>query len=505
MFSAVASAFIIQVDSQLQPDPNDETAVLLRVLIYKIDNTTFGNTVPALPQWTGPPRTMVQVQAILFATLTISLLSALLAMLGKQWLNRYESTDMRGSAIDRSHNRQKKLGGIVGWYFDHVMETLSLMLQIALFLLGCALSLYLWGINITVASVVIGVTSIGVVLYLFIVVAGTASESCPYQTPAAHIFCHILCHLRVHLLPTLRSAPAAASAIISSNLSRLYHVSWCYRWPRNWWIAMGRPWYSIKNVLYTLFYLALLPIPPMHDAYVLGRLIIQSLVAFGRILYHRVVGNHRTTYRWFTDISSLRTLSLAQQTITMDLWCISWILQTSLDKTVHLSAFKHLISMPDLARFHPTLVLNCFNIFAGCISVSNSRVVVTQGSEQLAKVSADGFFRTLHHLATMDPASASLADLRRRYNEVFPSETDFTDLPFHSTMSKIHNLAGRFGNPRDIRWHSYRLSVQEYIPFARHMVEAAQEKYQQNKSTMDPPLRTLLPVPRSRVSGIRYR
>ena len=99
---------------------------------------------------------IVQVQAILFASLAASLLSALLAMLGKQWLNRYESVDMRGSAIKRSQNRQRKLDGINDWYFDRVMESLPLMLQAALLLLGCALSRYLWEINTTVALVVLG-------------------------------------------------------------------------------------------------------------------------------------------------------------------------------------------------------------------------------------------------------------------------------------------------------------------------------------------------------------
>ena len=35
LFSVFASAFFIQVDSQLQPDSGDETATHLRVLIYK--------------------------------------------------------------------------------------------------------------------------------------------------------------------------------------------------------------------------------------------------------------------------------------------------------------------------------------------------------------------------------------------------------------------------------------------------------------------------------------
>ena len=129
---------------------------------------------------------IVEVQAVLFASLAASLLSALLAMLGKQWLSRYASIDVRGSAIERSQNRQRKLDGIIGWYFDYVLESLPLMLQAGLLLPGCALSRYLWDVNATVGSVVVGITSCGVLFFLFIVIAGAASRRCPYQTPGAH-------------------------------------------------------------------------------------------------------------------------------------------------------------------------------------------------------------------------------------------------------------------------------------------------------------------------------
>ena len=59
------------------------------------------------------------------------------------------------------------------------------MLQLTLLLLGCALSRQIWEINTTVASVVLGVTSFGIFCYASIVVAGTTSPSCPYQTPGA--------------------------------------------------------------------------------------------------------------------------------------------------------------------------------------------------------------------------------------------------------------------------------------------------------------------------------
>ena len=101
----MTSTFIIQVDSQLQQDPNDETFALLRVL-YKIDNTTFGTDVPSLPKWSGALYTMAQVQAILFVSLTASLFSAFFAMLGKQWLNRYDSRNMQGSAIEETSSEK---------------------------------------------------------------------------------------------------------------------------------------------------------------------------------------------------------------------------------------------------------------------------------------------------------------------------------------------------------------------------------------------------------------
>ena len=459
MFSAVTSAFIIEVNSQLQPDPNDETASLLRVLLYKIDNTTFGNDIPTLPQWTGPSQTIVQVQAILFSSLAISLLSSFLAMLGKQWLNLYDWTDMRGSAVERCHNRQRKLGGIVAWYFEHVMESLPLMLQIALLLLGCALSRYLWEINITIASVVIGVTSFGVLFYIFIVIAATVFENCPYQTPSAHIFRHIF-H---HYLPALRKAPSATFSVLSSTLSELVRNSRCCSLPINWWSLIKRPWYSVSNIAYTLTYYLLLPLLALAvDAYHLSWVILRLLVTIGW-----------TACCWF--IATLLP-QREQRTIAPDLPCISWILQTSLDRDVHFSTFQRLISMPDLGHLDPILVVDCFGVFIGCINVIDGKVVIIQDLEHLAKVSASGLFRVLHHLMVIDPTSGILADLHRRYNKVFPAEVDFTGLPFSSTMTTIHALVNRFGNPCYDWWNNHRLPGNEHIPFSQRMMEAAQVK-----------------------------
>jgi hypothetical protein len=154
--SCVTYIFIVGVGSEFKPDPNKVIAALPHILRHMMDNTSFGNDVPTLPQWTGPPRAIVQVQAILLASLSASLLSIFLALFGKLWLNRYGSVDMRGSFIERCHRRQQKLDSIANWCFGRVMQYLPLILQGALLLLGFALSRHFWDIIGTVAPIFLG-------------------------------------------------------------------------------------------------------------------------------------------------------------------------------------------------------------------------------------------------------------------------------------------------------------------------------------------------------------
>jgi hypothetical protein len=497
LFSAVTSAFIIEVHSHLLQDPNDVTAALLRVLLYKIDNTTFGNDIPVLPQWTGPPRTIVHVQAILFASLAASLLSAFFAMLGKQWLNRYASTEMRGTAIERSQYRQRKLDGIVIWYFYHVMEALPLMLQVALLLLGCALSRYLWEIDITVASVVLAVTSFGLIFYILVVVAGTISVVCPYQTPGARILRHIS-HKISHciLLPALRSAPSVISKLstfVSSQFSYLIEASFCHLLAVKWSSSLQQPWYSMFNVAISLFCALAFPIALVADACLLGGVLLLSFVSLGKIVWYWLLAAPvvairdlsafgRTVYHRFVGTFSAQTRGLDRQTIALDLRCISWMLQMPLDKSVHLSALKHLATVMTLGNFDPILIFGCFDIFVDCIrvDVNNRKVVIMQGLEELAAVSAMCFLRTFHHLSVMDPTSPVLEDIRQRYSKVFPFEGGFRwSLPFNFTMDKIESLVDRSWDPRRALWGAWRPPAQEWISFARGIAGIAQEKYQQ--------------------------
>ena len=450
MFSAVTSAFIIEVNSQLQPDPNEETAALLRVLIYKMDNTTFGNDVPPVPQWPGPPRTIVQVQAILYASLATSLFSAFLAMLGKQWLNIYASTGMRGGAIECGRDRQRKLNGIITWYFEYVMESLPLMLQGALLLLGCALCIYLWGVNSTIALVVICVTSLGVTFYFFIVAAGTASESCPYQTPGSR---------------RLRSAALTIAPVFRDAIGCSRTVDVLQTIVGHYWTLQPR-----NDAMFTLSgTLRQLPEALVLDAFRLGPAMVRPLATITRRVYARLSG-----------LPSTPVDGLDQRT-TLDVQCISWVLRTSLDKAVHLSTLESLATMMSLADFDPTLVAYCFNIFIGCMKVTSRTVVITRGLEKLATASAMCLLRTFSHLSVVDPTSGVLGGVRQRYQKIFPSETRFEGSKFNHTLGAIHRLL----NPGEIylrqarvEWQKYKPPSHEHVIFAHALAKLARSEYQ---------------------------
>ena len=194
LFSAVSSAFVIDVQSKLEPNPNDMTAAYMKILIHATNASLFPDADPSAVVWTGPPPGIVTVQALLYASLATSLFAVFVAALGKQWINRY-IRNHGGSAADKSRDRQRKLDGFEKWHFRLVIESLPVMLQLAVLLLGCALSRYLWTISRTVAGIILAITLLGLAIYVFITLAAMIYYNCPYQTPPSAIARSIIGYL----------------------------------------------------------------------------------------------------------------------------------------------------------------------------------------------------------------------------------------------------------------------------------------------------------------------
>jgi hypothetical protein len=119
--------------------------------------------------------------------------------------------------VERCGDRQRKFDGLEKWPFRLFIESLPIMLQIALLLLTCGLSRYMWLVNASVARVVISFTVLGALFYAGIVGAGTSSYECPFQTPVSIG----LRHLKDS--GTIRKLLASLSPL---NVIRLTYATW---------------------------------------------------------------------------------------------------------------------------------------------------------------------------------------------------------------------------------------------------------------------------------------
>ena len=193
LFSAVSSAFIVNMQSSLSPSASDTTNAILKILVNKIDNTTFPAQEAALPVWTGPSSTTVWIQTLAYTSLSSSLLAAFGAVLAKQWLGHFKTSRFgRGALHERCQRRQQKLDGLEAWHFNTILATLPIFLQLSLFFFGVALAANIWTLQHTVASVIMATTAFGVIFSFFTVVSSLRSPDCPFQTPVSTISHHIL-------------------------------------------------------------------------------------------------------------------------------------------------------------------------------------------------------------------------------------------------------------------------------------------------------------------------
>jgi len=106
--------------------------------------------------------------------------------------------------IERCGDRQRKYDGLQKWAFHLIVESLPVMLQVALLFLVCGLCQRMEPINATIAHSLIAIAVLGGLLYLGIVIAGISSYDCPFQTPASSALYSLRKKLGPHILPIMQ-------------------------------------------------------------------------------------------------------------------------------------------------------------------------------------------------------------------------------------------------------------------------------------------------------------
>ncbi|KAJ7487328.1 hypothetical protein B0H11DRAFT_1116377 [Mycena galericulata] len=198
LFSAVSSAFIIQIQPQIMA-PN---APVTKVLV---------------------------AQSMLYVSLFTTLLAALLAVLGKQWIMFYQAVGGRGTIEDRGLERQRKLDGLRKWKFDAVLQMFPLLLQLALLLFSAAISVYLWTVNRSVPIIMLALTSVGFGVYMLFLGSAIVSRDSPFRTPLAPFLVKIF------------------SPILNKIFTALDKLNWQYLQPFSW--GLRRVYFRLRGLL----------------------------------------------------------------------------------------------------------------------------------------------------------------------------------------------------------------------------------------------------------------
>lgn len=160
LFSAVVTAFTIESYQWLQDDPNDAIIALLSQIAQAGNQSHTSAVSGGLPDAVS-----ARINAYWFLSLTLSLASALVAILCKQWVREFERRGDQSPELFISV-RQTKLEGFEGWGVAAIVAAIPLILQSALALFAVGVIELLWELHKAVAIVVLGPTAAAGTFYL---------------------------------------------------------------------------------------------------------------------------------------------------------------------------------------------------------------------------------------------------------------------------------------------------------------------------------------------------
>ncbi|KAK0442840.1 hypothetical protein EV421DRAFT_1657646, partial [Armillaria borealis] len=149
LFSAVVTTFVAQTYQNLQADYAAMSASLLyeSVLVQRaIANGSSVNAIAPSPLNPTiafvPATTDVWVNGLWFTSLFLSLTTALVAVLVKQWLHHYVALPS-GTPRDRSFIRQFRYAGFEKWHVQVIIGLLPVLMHLALVIFLTGLVIFL--------------------------------------------------------------------------------------------------------------------------------------------------------------------------------------------------------------------------------------------------------------------------------------------------------------------------------------------------------------------------
>ncbi|KAL1945558.1 hypothetical protein VTO73DRAFT_2409 [Trametes versicolor] len=193
LFSAVLTTFNVQSYLLLQPPAPDPSIAVLQQISSQLASFSIhppfvnstqpssatranANTAPPVPRWA------VWLNALWFSGLILSLSSASVGIMVKQWLNEY-SSGASGTSRPVARVRQYRLNNLRTWRVEDIIGAIPILLQLALALFLSGMLILLWTLHDTVAAIASTLVGLLAVFTVVTTLLPLFNHKCSYLTP----------------------------------------------------------------------------------------------------------------------------------------------------------------------------------------------------------------------------------------------------------------------------------------------------------------------------------
>ena len=132
------------------------------------------------------------INSLWFLSLILTLTSAVLGILAKQWIREY--LRWNSATVQSRENvlvRQIRFEAWDEWRTSALISTVPVLLEVAIILFVCGLTVFVWTMDIVVAIVVTISAALFLLLILILTLLPAIFKRCPYRSPTAWAFIYI--------------------------------------------------------------------------------------------------------------------------------------------------------------------------------------------------------------------------------------------------------------------------------------------------------------------------
>ncbi|PBK78431.1 hypothetical protein ARMSODRAFT_947339 [Armillaria solidipes] len=210
LFSAVVTTFVAQTSQSLQADYTEMSADLLFEMISIQRAIASGASLDTVAASPLNPNTMfiasttsIWVNGLWFTSLALSLTTALVSVLAKQWLHHYMALPS-GTPRERSLLRQFRFAGLQKWRVLVIIGLLPALMHTALAIFFVGLVIFLGPLRESIAWVVGTIMVVAYTAYLMAHVLPLFFPQCPYRTSLCDLLYVLYSHVVQYAVHNLR-------------------------------------------------------------------------------------------------------------------------------------------------------------------------------------------------------------------------------------------------------------------------------------------------------------